>query len=414
MSLRLLAQRYLPISPRHLSLLTTDGEDGNPAAVVAMAAAFDPQNRIFFLEWDNPTDAASFRLTHARVPGKNSASSGSSSSITALTLVRSLDGVIHCVVQCATVKGGNKENTVANSYVYRRTVEKESDDDSDDDDNDNNMGYGSVEVRYRKLPKALEDDGRLWTAATRLYRSDGGNSCGGRVMVACGGEKGAVNALKTLRLTGTRLSVEQTLELPMLSTFPVLQLREIDGDASAVLALCHHAMLEIDPRLRPQESVVRAWKWSPHDPLTAFAVKDNAIVAGTEEGVVVAWDMRVGGSVREKSYHHAVDHSDACGAPVTGLHMPHSTTLLSCHADGSVLLWDRRTATTTAANTTANTNTTSTTTRIDGFRFTATAAAADVLPPVFAGTPGCVGLAAEDQLVVVADESGTISVFAML
>ncbi|KEG08800.1 hypothetical protein DQ04_06431040 [Trypanosoma grayi] len=374
MALELLAQQYLPISPRHVSLLTTDGDNGNPAAVVAVSPAFDALNRVFFIEWDDPTNASSFRLAHASVPG---------SSVTALALVLSPEGVVHCVVQSHTKKGG----AAATTYVFRRTES----DDTDDEEGGSGAGIDKVVVKYRKLPKAMEDDGRSWTAATRLYRgSSGGGGGSGRIAVACGGERGEANALKMLRLSGTRVSVQQTMELPMLSTFPLLQVREIDGDASSVLALCHHAVLEIDHRLRPQDSVVRAWKWTPHDPLTSFAVKDNSIVAGTEDGVLVVWDLRLS-AVREKS-SHAVDHSTPCGAPVTGLHMPHSTNIVSCHADGAVLAWERRSAAGGA------------------FRFAPRPA--DALPPVFVGTPGCVALAGEEHLAVVADESGTLSVFA--
>ncbi|EAN97568.1 hypothetical protein, conserved [Trypanosoma cruzi] len=377
MNLELLAQQYLPISPRHVSLLTTDGSGGNPAAVVAVSPAFDPTNRLFFLEWDDPMYAASFRLTHVSVPG---------SSVTAIALMLSSEGVVHCVVQSRAGNGPGKagDGSAVTSYVFRRTENNEEDDDCEED---------RTPVTYRKLPKAIEDDGRGWTTALRLYsgsnRFVSGGGGEGRVVVACGGQRGESNALKLLSMSGTRMSVQQTVELPMLSTFPVLQLREIDGDASSVLALCHHAILEVDTRMKQSDSIVRAWKWTPHDPLITFAVRDNAVVAGTEEGVLVVWDLRLL-AVREKS-SGAVDHSPPCGAPVTGLHMPHSMGILSCHADGSVLTWDKRSTT-------------------DGvFRFAPRPT--DALPPVFLGTPGCVTLAAEEHLAVVADDSGTLSVF---
>ncbi|RNF21079.1 uncharacterized protein Tco025E_03532 [Trypanosoma conorhini] len=377
MPLQLLAQQYLPISPRHVSLLTTDGSGGNPAAVVAVSPAFDPRNRVFFLEWDDPTDAASFRLSHVSVPG---------TSVAAVALMLSSEGVVHCVVQGREGNGkGAAEGGTA--YVYRRS---ESIDEGDYCEEE------GAAVVYRRLPKAIEDDGRGWTTALHLRRGSSGGFAGeggeGRVVVACGGERGESNGVKLLRLSGTRMSVQQTIELPTLSTFPVLQLREMDGDAASVLVLCHHAILEVDTRMKQSDSVVRAWKWTPHDPLLAFAVKDNSVVAGTEEGVLVVWDLRLA-AVRGKS-SGAVDHSPPCGAPVTGLHMPHSMGLLSCHADGSVLTWDRSSAT-------------------DGvFRFSPSPT--DALPPVFLGTPGCVTLAAEEHLAVVADESGTLSIFAVL
>ncbi|RNF02855.1 hypothetical protein TraAM80_06139 [Trypanosoma rangeli] len=301
MPLQLLAQQYLPISPRHVSLLTTDGSGGNPAAVVAVSSAFDPLNRVFFLEWDDPMEAASFRLSHVSVPG---------SSVTAIALMLSSEGVVHCVVQGREGNGNGVGDggATAVSYVYRRT--ENSDEDSYDED-------GGAAVTYRKLPKAVEDDGRGWTTALHLHRGSCSRLVGeggeGRVVVACGGERGEANALKLLRLRGTRMAVQQTIELPALSTFPVLQLREIDGDAASVLALCHHAVLEVDTRLKQSDSVVRAWKWTPHDPLIALAVKDNSIVAGTEEGVLVLWDLRLS-AVREKS-SGTVDHSPPMWRP---------------------------------------------------------------------------------------------------
>lgn len=377
MTLSLLAQQYLPISPRCVSLLTTDGENCNPAAVVAVSSAFDPLNRVYFLEWDNPTDAASFRLTHTSVPGGG---------VTALALTLSAEGVVSCAVQSRSGKAGcdfnngKSNSTAATTHVLRRVK---------NDDENINANEDRSNVTYRRMPKTMEDDGRSWTAATRLYRGSGGED--GRVVVACGGERGEPNALKFLHLSGTRLSVEQSVELPSLSTFPVLQVREIDGDASSVLALCHHAILEIDPRMKQNDTVVRAWKWTSHDPLISFATKDNSIVAGTEDGVLVMWDFRFS-PAREKC-GAAVDHSPSCGAAVTGLHMPHSTNVLSCHADGSVLTWDRRSL--------ANGHS----------RFTSRPT--DALPPVFVGSPGCVALAAEDHLAVVADDSGTLNVFSM-
>ncbi|KAH8614505.1 hypothetical protein ERJ75_000681700 [Trypanosoma vivax] len=393
MALELLAQQYLPISPRHVSLLVNDG--GSPAAVVAVSGAYDPKNRVFFLEWDDPMVAGSFRVTHAPVPGRG---------VNGLSLVLSQDGVVHCVVQSFDLESGYEN---VSTYVLRRTETSDSSDSDEcpcDENEEHGSAGGTAAVKYQCLPKPVEDDGRSWTAALRLCRH-GSVSSGkrGRIAVACGGERGQPNALKTLCLTGTRVSVYQTMELPVLSMFPVLELREVDGDSSSLLALCHHAVLEMDLRLRQQDSVVRAWKWTPRDPLTALAVKDNAIVAGTEEGVVVLWDLRLA-APRDRSAP-AVDHSAPHGAPTTGLHMPHSTNLLSCHADGSILVWERE------RQAGANIGEFSGTSNGD-FCFRPRHVAA--LPPVYVGSPGCVALAAEEHLSVIADESGTVSIFATL
>ncbi|CBH15196.1 hypothetical protein, conserved [Trypanosoma brucei gambiense DAL972] len=379
MALELLAQQYLPISPRHLSLLTLDG--GSPAAVVAVSPAYDNLNRVFFLEWDYPTETGNFRLIHTEMPGVG---------VNALSLMLSQDGVVHCVVQCASK--GKEESP--KTYLLRRTEDAGN---SDSDTSDNGSEEDTA-VKYKILPKVMEDDSRSWTVATRLYRGNGGvrdSNNSSRVVAACGGERGEPNALKMMYLSGTRLSVQQSVELPVLSTFPLLRLCEIDGDVSSLLALCHHAVLEIDPRLKQQESVVRAWKWTPRDPLTAFAVKDNSIVAGTEDGVLVLWDLRFA-AVHEKG-SKAVDHSVSCGAPITGLHMPHSSSVLSCQADGAVLTWER--CSTSSIN------------NINEACFVPRRIPA--LPPTFVGTPGCVGMAAEDNIAVVADESGVLSIFSM-
>ncbi|CCW63791.1 unnamed protein product [Phytomonas sp. EM1] len=87
--------------------------------------------------------------------------------------------------------------------------------------------------------------------------------------------------------------------------------------------------------------------WSPHNRLTACCARDAVLLAGTEEGDVVGWDLR-----RREPRATAADAwranltevvPNGVRVAITGVYAPHAMAFLTCALDGSVVYWSRKT-----------------------------------------------------------------------
>lgn len=406
-------------------------------------------------ELDLPITAQSpdkrLRVQHVPVPGV---------AVTSLALLRSADGSsVYVVVQSVARRVAPGESPVTTTHVYRRVVHGaassasssggSSSDDTDNEEDESKRGArgaGEVSsspprVRYQRLPRPVEDDGRVWTAATAINPVESGlpprtTAANGaaptarhpqHVVAASGsGWWRQTNALQVIQVDGTRGRLQHTIELPVLSQFECGAVLPLPGLASHVLVRCHHAVVEVDLHLpagvadpsapvvfTSNEAVRRTWRWTPHDRITACCVKDHLLYAGTEEGVVLIWDTRQSSPDGEAP---APSRSAPTGVPITGIYAPYATDFVTCSLNGAVLAWRQ-----------GEQDGTGNQSMPDAFHFPEAAAAAAVAggfpyspsEPVSAvpssagivGAEGCVGVAGDSNLLAVIGESGRLQLF---
>jgi WD40 repeat protein len=341
------------------------------------------------------------RVVHVRVPAPATV-------VNSVTLLCSSDGKdMYVVVQAAEADEQHPNQQLPQSvitYVYRRqevrakdaAAEECDDDDSNEEDVDSTSaavaaagGVGcasdAMRVRYQRLPRPVAGgDGALWTAA---------RACSATATLLTASETARAdtvddgvapvlpeNQLQLWTLNGTRMVLTATWRIPALSGFPISQILTVPGTQDVALVRCGNTVAEVDlgavrsacgryPHTVATNSfLTRAWRLSPHARLTACATKDALLYAGTEDGTVVLWDLR---KPTTSAAATALDKEGGLGgvaalppcstcqasrAPVTGLYAPYATGFISCDASGVVRDWRERSDTAEQNNDDDNAN----------------------------------------------------------
>ncbi|KPA78171.1 hypothetical protein ABB37_06343 [Leptomonas pyrrhocoris] len=412
--LRRVAFADLPRAPRSVRVLhhTSGGVviaavayDPTPTLTPTSPSPPPPPGPLFFsvVEMPAPNERGlPLRVVHVRVPQPSTA-------VNSLTLLRSADGEdVYLVVQAVEAvptppqtQFGVSPKSVT-TYVYRRQVVKveaagaDADRDGDAEGEWSQAENGNVEgadlvsspvsagaagsgqgngtahtagvrIRYQRLPRTVADaDGPLWTAATAFSAAEtpifgasaqaaapaaGTGSVALVTASAAVAASSSANQLQLWCLTGTRLALAATYQIPALSGFPISQILTVPGTQDAVLLRCHNSVVEVDvaalrsgcahyPHIVTTNALLtRAWRLSPHDRLTSCDTKDALLYAGTEAGDVVAWDLRTPTSSAANAQPLT---SRSIGVPITGLYAPYATGFITCDASGGVRDWVER------------------------------------------------------------------------
>ncbi|AYU78519.1 hypothetical protein, conserved [Leishmania donovani] len=369
--LRRIAYTLLPRDPQEVRLLhhTSGG------VVIAAVRYRKTSSPLFFtvVEMAAPNEQAlPLRVVHVRVPRPAAV-------VSAVALVRSADGAdIYVIVQAAEKTDAEAAPASVTSYVYRRQIVAVD----EDDDGDKSHNYAveddvvsssaasaaaaSTRVRYQRLPRAFASaSAATWTAVAAFNPSenmltDASSSVGAAVtptaafITASGG--GTDIQLQLWQLCGTRVALEATWRVPALAGFAVKEILTLPGTQDVVLLRHHNSILEVNlsalrsacayrSTVTGNAFLSRAWRWLAHEQLTACAVKDALLYAGTEGGAVLVWDLR-----RPTSTAAA---AGPCGGPpplcsaelktpITGLYAPYATGFITCDASGGVRDWRER------------------------------------------------------------------------
>lgn len=359
--LRRLTCTALPRDPLDVRLL-----HHTSAGVVIAAVRYAPAAAPLFFtvaEMPAPNEGAQpLHIMHVRVPAPATA-------VTGLVLLRSADGSDVFVVVHATHASG------ATTYVYRRQLARartsaaEELDGEADEEEATLSPTAELRVRYQRLPRAFSspDAAAPWTAAAAFLPSENmlvdDTDATAAFLTASAGDGVSVEGgcrLQLWSLHGTRLSLDATWTVPALLGFTVDALCTLPGTQDAALLRYHNAVLEVDlaglrraargsgGRVTGNAFLARAWRWSPHERLTACAVKDALLFAATEEGAVLVWDLRQ--PTTTTAALAAVDQhrgppplrSAAVKTAITGLYAPYATGFITCDASGGVRDWRER------------------------------------------------------------------------
>ncbi|TPP49290.1 hypothetical protein CGC21_33990 [Leishmania donovani] len=314
--LRRIAYTLLPRDPQEVRLLhhTSGG------VVIAAVRYRKTSSPLFFtvVEMAAPNEQAlPLRVVHVRVPRPAAV-------VSAVALVRSADG--------------------ADIYVIVQAAEK---------------------TDAEAAPASVTASAATWTAVAAFNPSenmltDASSSVGAAVtptaafITASGG--GTDIQLQLWQLCGTRVALEATWRVPALAGFAVKEILTLPGTQDVVLLRHHNSILEVNlsalrsacayrSTVTGNAFLSRAWRWLAHEQLTACAVKDALLYAGTEGGAVLVWDLR-----RPTSTAAA---AGPCGGPpplcsaelktpITGLYAPYATGFITCDASGGVRDWRER------------------------------------------------------------------------
>ncbi|KAG5505690.1 hypothetical protein JKF63_05025 [Porcisia hertigi] len=367
--LRNIAYTLLPRDPREVRLHHhTSG--GVVIAAVRYTQASPP---VFFtvVEMASPNEEAlPLRVVHVRVPHP-------ATFVSAITLVRSADGAdMYIIVQAVESANTDRAPASTTMHVYRRQIV--ADDDDDDDVHDYaaeddvvsspppSVVPASTRVRYQRLPRAFTSaDTPVWTAVAAFCPSENmlanvSSSAGVEVtstaafITASGG--GADCQLQLWQLCGTRIELEATWRVPALAGFAVKEILPLPGTQDVALLRHHNSIIEVNlSALRSacaygrtvtgNAFLSRVWRWSAREQLTACAVKDALLYAGTEKGAVLVWDLRKPTSTAAAAGSCGGPPplcSVALKTPITGLYAPYATGFITCDASGGVRDWRER------------------------------------------------------------------------
>ncbi|GET88287.1 hypothetical protein, conserved [Leishmania tarentolae] len=369
--LRRIAYSLLPRDPQEVRLLhhTTGG------VVIAAVRYRKTSSPLFFtvVEMAAPNEQAlPLRVVHVRVPSPATV-------VSAIALARSADGAdIYVIVQAAEKTGTDAVPASVTSYVYRRQVVTNDEDDDGDKTHDyageNDVVSSSeasavpsaTRVRYQRLPHAFASaSASTWTAVAAFnpienMLTDASSSVGAVVtptatfMTASGCS--ADIELQLWQLCGTRVALEATWRVPALTGFAVEEILTLPGTQDVALLRHHNSILEVNlsalrnacahrRTVTGNTFLSRAWRWSAHEQLTACAVKDALLYAGTEGGAVLVWDLRRPTATAVTAGPCGGPSplcSTALKTPITGLHAPYATGFITCDASGGVRDWRER------------------------------------------------------------------------
>lgn len=382
--------------------------------------------------------------------------------VNAISLIRSPDGeevfvVVQAVEETAQSRGAVLKSVA--TYVYRRQLVAATGQGENEEEEGSNTaevlsgGETELRVRYQRLPRTVSGaDGPLWTATasfspaevpifgrpTTAASSDTLALLTASCTTATDAEAAATTQLQLWSLSGTRLSLVATCRLPALTGFAVEEVLTVPGTQNVAILRCHNALLEVDlaglrlectryPHTVTTDAVLtRGWRLSPHAALTACAMKDAMLYAGTEDGRVLLWDYRTTTAAAPQS-------SASFKAPITGLYAPYATGFVSCDASGGVREWRDRAD--VAEEEEAQEGSAAAAERHTGNeedekgagrgvlrdlagQAAAAAAAASLFPycpcapvEVPGGAEGCVAMDGHDNFAAVVSESGLLSVY---
>ncbi|CAJ1023985.1 hypothetical protein, conserved [Leishmania lindenbergi] len=363
--LRRIAYTLLPRDPQEVRLLHHTGG----GVVIAAVSYTKTSSPLFFtvVEMAAPNEQAlPLRVVHVRVPRPATV-------VSAITLMRSADGAdVYVIVQAAEKTNTDAAPTSTTSYVYRRQIvaDDEQDDYAAEDDVVSSPAASAVpaatRVRYQRLPHAFASAGATtWTAVAVFNPSenmltDASSSVdpvvtptAAFITASC---DGADNQLQLWQLRGTGVTLEATWRVPALAGFAVQEILTLPGTQDVVLLRHHNSIIEVNlsalrsacaygSTVTGNTFLSRAWRWSVREQLTACAVKDALLYAGTEGGAVLVWDLR-----RPTSTATAAGPcggppplcSAALKTPITGLYAPYATGFITCDASGGVRDWRGR------------------------------------------------------------------------
>ncbi|KAG5506056.1 hypothetical protein GH5_05738 [Leishmania sp. Ghana 2012 LV757] len=370
--LRRIAYTSLPRDPQEVRLLhhTSGG------VVIAAVRYTQSSSPLFFtvVEMTAPNEQAlPLRVVHVRVPRPATV-------VSAITLARSADGAdIYVIVQAAEKTNGNAAPSSVKSYVYRRQIVIDDEESGNGDEAHDHAAEDDVvsspatsvvpaatRVRYQRLPRAFASaDSAIWTAAAAFYPSestltDVRSSVDVAVIpttafiTASGG--GADSQLQLWQLCGARVTLEATWRVPALAGFAVQEILTLPGTQDVALLRHHNSIIEVNlsalrhacaygSTVTGNAFLSRAWRWSAHEQLTACAVKDALLYAGTEGGAVLVWDLRKPTSTATAAGSCGGPPplcSVALKTPITGLYAPYATGFITCDASGGVRDWRER------------------------------------------------------------------------
>ncbi|SYZ65659.1 hypothetical_protein (plasmid) [Leishmania braziliensis MHOM/BR/75/M2904] len=300
--LRRIAYMLLPRDPQEVRLLHHTGG----GVVIAAVSYTKTSSPLFFtvVEMAAPNEQAlPLRVVHVRVPRPATV-------VSAITLMRSADGAdVYVIVQAAEKTNTDAAPTSTTSYVYRRQIvaDDEQDDYAAEDDVVSSPAASAVpaatRVRYQRLPRAFASAGATtWTAVAVFNPSenmltDASSSVDPAVTptaafitASC---DGADNQLQLWQLRGTGVTLEATWRVPALAGFAVQEILTLPGTQDVVLLRHHNSIIEVNlsalrsacaygSTVTGNTFLSRAWRWSVREQLTACAVKDALLYAGTE------------------------------------------------------------------------------------------------------------------------------------
>lgn len=306
-------QQYLPISPRSVALASLETPQGG--VQVAGIAASSSEHVFGVVEWDDRPRATNSLLSVSAPQ----ASSFRDSLVEVGANISSFCALAYgdCEL-CFPISLG--DGTI-------RVVFRNIDDEID----------GAV--HYQLYGGVLRNEGPWSACCVAERKTDGGRIVGVR----------PDGTFAVVDVSNNRLSLHAVYPMSTsgLSRFPITQLVPLQGVVNAFLARCHHAVLRVQLEHDNSSSVVvraasisLAWRWSPHDPLTSVALRDNMITGGSEDGSVVLWNLsQCAGANNTPS--ECLQNCNGNGA-VTAVAFHDAMEFATGSADGSIHLWQRR------------------------------------------------------------------------
>lgn len=378
-ALRAIGLTALPREPRGVKLL--HHERGNVAIVATFYAPTTTSPPYFtVVELDTPNEAGEpLRTFHLPLPSAAAFVSG-------LIPLQSVDGkevyvVVQAVLKAEEAEEENGESRETAIYVYQRSILSAEEDEeargprnraaaavgsgsavaasSSSPTIASGSRHGAGGICYHRLPNVLMGSvAERWTATAALAMSENttapAESAASFTTASGGGADGdGANKLQVWQLRHGEVMVDGAVQLPALAGFPVEEIVLLPGPECRVLIRCHHMVVEVHlaPLLQQisgpplsltsNEAIQRAWRWSPHDRLTACHAKDALLYAATESGVVLVYDMRLKPSqeTADAPAAAAPKRSAASHVALTGLYAPHASGFVTCDAVGTVQWW---------------------------------------------------------------------------